>query len=64
MAAQNVATILEFRRSGSEFEMERERDDDLPTAAELVDMFESSEDASYEARQLAERDRDYVDTSS
>lgn len=61
MAAQNVATILEFRRAGSEFEMERERDDDLPTAAELVDMFEASEDASYEARQLAERDRDYVD---
>lgn len=61
MAAQNVATILEFRRAGPDFEMERERDDDLPTAAELVDMFESSEDASYEARQLAERDRDYVD---
>lgn len=61
MAAQNVATILEFRRSGPDFEMERERDDDLPTAAELVDMFEASEDASYEARQLAERDRDYVD---
>lgn len=61
MAAQNVATILEFRRTGPDFEMAREREDDLPTAAELVDMFESSEDASYEARQLAERDRDYVD---
>lgn len=41
--------------------MAQERPDDLPTANELVDMFESSEDASYEARQLAERDRDYVD---
>lgn len=61
MAAQNVATILEFRRSGPDFEMARERDDDLPSASELVDMFESSEDASYEARKLAERDRDYVD---
>lgn len=29
--------------------------------ADLVRMFEESEDATYEARQLSERDRDYVD---
>lgn len=60
-ATQPVATILEFRRSGSNYEMAQERPNDLPTANELVDMFESSEDASYEARQASERDRDYVD---
>ena len=29
--------------------------------ADLVRMFEESEDATYDARQLSERDRDYVD---
>ena len=61
MAAQPAAIVLDFRRSGSNYEMAQPRPDDLTTANELVDMFESSEDASYEARQLAERDRDYVD---
>lgn len=36
-------------------------DDGKLDVADLVRMFEESEDATYEARQLAERDRDYVD---
>lgn len=37
------------------------RGDARPRINELIEMFETSEDASYEARQLSERDRDYVD---
>jgi len=36
-------------------------DDGKLDVADLVRMFEESEDATYDARQLAERDRDYVD---
>lgn len=35
--------------------------DGLLGVTELINMFETSEDASQTARQLAERDRDYVD---
>src|SRR5689334_10520220 len=36
-------------------------DDGKLTVETLVNMFEASEDASYESRKLAERDRDYHD---
>jgi hypothetical protein len=56
-----LATILEARPVNGSFVIEPTDNDAMPSAAEFVDMFEASEDASYEARQLAERDRDYVD---
>ena len=56
-----LTTILEARPVAGSFVVEPTDNDSMPSAAEFVDMFESSEDASYEARQLAERDRDYVD---
>lgn len=40
---------------------ETEADDGKLDVAALVRLFEESEDATYEARQLSERDRDYVD---
>lgn len=61
MQANPIATILEARPVAGSFVVEPTDNDAMPSAAEFVDMFESSEDASYEARQLAERDRDYVD---
>ena len=61
MQANPIATILEARPVAGSFVVEPTDNDSMPSAAEFVDMFESSEDASYEARQLAERDRDYVD---
>jgi hypothetical protein len=61
MQANPIATVLEARPVAGSFVVDPTDNDAMPSAAEFVDMFESSEDASYEARQLAERDRDYVD---
>ncbi len=42
-------------------EQEDETPEGLLDVGDLVRMFEESEDSTYEARQLSERDRDYVD---
>ena len=61
MQANSVATILDAKPVNGTFVTEPTDNDATPSAAEFVDMFEAAEDASYEARQQAERDRDYVD---
>ena len=40
---------------------DEKRSDGLLDVGDLCRMFEESDDATYEARQLAERDRDYYD---
>lgn len=53
LTAETLRDALDYDRESG--------DDGLLDAASLCQMFEESEDASTNARQLAERDRDYVD---
>jgi hypothetical protein len=56
-----MAAITEILSPGSATPVDDVRDDDELSVADLVRMFEESEDATNDARKESERDRDYVD---